>query len=69
MDQLMNLAWKFMLPMALINLLTVGVWHFMATGILRWLVCTVMIAMPCIVLGRGLRRLRKFQVRTYSYAE
>src|SRR5580700_7015585 len=27
MDQLMNFAWKFMLPMALINLITAGVWR------------------------------------------
>src|ERR1700723_4745754 len=26
MDQLMNFAWRFMLPMALLNLVTVGVW-------------------------------------------
>ena len=29
MDQLMNFAWKFMLPMALLNLVTAGVWQFM----------------------------------------
>ena len=40
MDQLMNFAWKFMLPMALLNLVTAGVWHFLPQGVLRWLVCS-----------------------------
>src|SRR5689334_15557727 len=31
-DQLMNFAWKFMLPMALINILVAAIWHFMPTG-------------------------------------
>jgi NADH-quinone oxidoreductase subunit H len=29
MDQLMNFAWKFMLPLALINIVAAGIWHFM----------------------------------------
>jgi NADH-quinone oxidoreductase subunit H len=65
----MNLAWKFMLPMALLNILTVGVWHFMPAGILRWLICIVMVVVPFLVLGRGLRREKKFEVRSYRYAE
>src|SRR5690348_2656807 len=36
MDQLMNFAWKFMLPMALINILVTGVWHFLSEGLSRW---------------------------------
>ncbi len=69
MDQLMGLAWEFILPMALLNMLVAGVWHFMPAGLIRWLVCTLIIAVPCILLGKGLKRKKKFQVRTYQFAE
>jgi NADH-quinone oxidoreductase subunit H len=69
MDQLMNLAWEFMLPMALLNLFTAGLWHFMPSGSLRWLVCSTMVVVPCIFLSRGLKQKEKFQVRTYHYSE
>ncbi len=69
MDQLMGLAWKFMLPMTLWNLIVVGVWHFMAVGVVRWLVCAAMIVIPWMLLSRGLRQEKKLQVRTYRFAE
>jgi NADH-quinone oxidoreductase subunit H len=69
MDQLMNLAWQFMLPMTLLNLLTAGVWHFMSSGPLRWLVCSTMVVVPCILLASGLKHKRKFQVRTYHFSQ
>jgi NADH-quinone oxidoreductase subunit H len=69
MDQLMNLAWEFILPMALLNMLVAGVWHFMPGGLLRWLVCIAMIAIPCMFLARGLKKKKKFEIRTYSFAE
>jgi NADH-quinone oxidoreductase subunit H len=69
MDQLMNFAWKFMLPMALLNLVTAGVWRFMPSGLLRWLVCAVLIIVPYILLGRGLMRSNKLERRIYQFAE
>ena len=39
MDQLMGFAWKFMLPLALINIVVAGLWRFMPPGLVRWLVC------------------------------
>jgi len=69
MDQLMNLAWEFMLPMALLNLFTAALWHFMPAGLSRWLVCTALVVVPCILLSRGLKQRKKFQVRTYHYSE
>jgi len=69
MDQLMNLAWEFILPMALLNMLVAGVWHFMPSGILRWLVCSAIIAAPCVLFSARLKREKRLQVRTYVFAE
>jgi NADH-quinone oxidoreductase subunit H len=69
MDQLMGLAWKFMLPMTLINLFAAVVWHLMPGGVLRWLVCLVLIALPWFLLSRGSKQTKKLQVRTYRFAE
>ena len=69
MDQLMNFAWKFMLPMALLNLVTAGIWRFMPSGLFRWLVCAVLLIVPYILLGRGLMRSNKLEKRIYQFAE
>lgn len=68
MDQLMNFAWKFMLPLSLINIFAAGVWHYMPAGISRWAVVTLIIALACILLSRGLRHNQWFHVRTYRFA-
>ncbi|MHB1023721.1 MAG: NADH-quinone oxidoreductase subunit NuoH [Acidobacteriaceae bacterium] len=69
MDQLMGFAWKFMLPMALLNIFVAAVWHFMPVGFLRWLVCIVLIVVPCILLRRGLKQEKKLEIRSYRFAE
>jgi NADH-quinone oxidoreductase subunit H len=69
MDQLMNFAWRFMLPMALLNLLTAGVWHFLPQGALRWLVCGLLVIVPYVLLGRGLTEGWKLEKRVYRFAE
>ena len=42
-DQLMNFAWKFVLPMTLLNLVVAALWRFMGEGWLRWVVCSVIL--------------------------
>ena len=69
MDQLMNFAWKFMLPMALLNLVTVGFWFFLPQGVLRWLVCSLLVVVPYVLLGRGLTRGWKLEKRVYRFAD
>ena len=69
MDQLMNFAWKFMLPMSLLNLVTTGVWRFMPPGGSRWFVCALMIVAPYVLLSRGMMRSKKLERRVYRFAE
>jgi NADH-quinone oxidoreductase subunit H len=69
MDQLMNFAWKFMLPMALINILAAGLWRFMPHGLVRWLVCSALILVPYFALAQTLFAHRKIAKRTYRYAD
>src|SRR5438093_3310129 len=69
MDQLMNFAWKFMLPMALVNIFVAGLWRLLRAGFARWAVCSVMIIIPYVLLGRGLMGGKHFTKRTYRYAE
>ncbi|HEX5283875.1 MAG TPA: NADH-quinone oxidoreductase subunit NuoH [Bryocella sp.] len=69
MDQLMNFAWKFMLPLALINLFAAGVWHFISPGLIRWLVSAILIAVPYLLLGRGLMHSNRLEKRIYRFAD
>jgi NADH-quinone oxidoreductase subunit H len=69
MDQLMHFAWKFMLPMALINILNAALWHFMPPGLPRWLVCSALVIVPYAWLGSALFEGKGYGKRIYRYAE
>jgi NADH-quinone oxidoreductase subunit H len=69
MDQLMNFAWKFMLPMALINIAVAGVWRFMPNGWERWFVSAALVLTPYVLLGRALTVGKHLAKRTYRFAE
>jgi NADH-quinone oxidoreductase subunit H len=68
-DQLMHFAWKFMLPMALINIVDAGLWRFLPPGLVRWVVCTGILLVPYVLLGKGLAGSKQFAKRSYRYAE
>ncbi len=68
-DQLMNFAWKFVLPYTLLNLLVTALWRFMGEGWQRWVVCTIILAAAYIFMGRLGMRGEHFGRRSYRYAE
>jgi NADH-quinone oxidoreductase subunit H len=68
-DQLMNFAWKFVLPMTLLDLFVAALWRFLGEGWQRWVICTAILLLAYVVLGRTGMREGKFGPRRYRYAE
>lgn len=71
MDQLTRLAWKFLVPLALINLGTAAFWSLTsgwsgALELLRWLVAILLVLAPFTLIGRKLSA--GVAPRTYRYA-
>lgn len=69
-DQLLNFAWKFLVPLTLVNIFVAAVWH-LATRIptsARWLVCFGIILVTYQSLGRALN-IGRTASRYYRYAQ
>ncbi len=68
-DQLMNFAWKFVLPFTLLDLFVTALWRFMGEGLLRWIVCSAILLVAYIIMGRVAMVRKHFGPRRYRYAE
>jgi NADH-quinone oxidoreductase subunit H len=68
-DQIMNFAWKFMLPMAFTCMIAAAVWHYAGRGPRGWLWSLLVIAVAYTALSIFLDTRRKFAPRTYRFAE
>src|SRR5467141_4625067 len=68
-DQIMNFAWKFMLPMAFTCIVAAAVWHYTGRGLRGWLWSLLVIAIVYSALSILLDTKRKFAPRTYRFAE
>jgi NADH-quinone oxidoreductase subunit H len=68
-DQIMNFAWKFMLPMAFTCMVAAAVWHYAGRGLRGWLWSLVVIAVAYTALSILLDTRKKFARRTYRFAE
>jgi NADH-quinone oxidoreductase subunit H len=68
-DQVMKLAWTFMLPMTFACVLAAAAWHYGAHGIGRWFWSLVVVTGAFFGLARLLNTRKKFATRTYRFAE
>jgi NADH-quinone oxidoreductase subunit H len=68
-DQIMNFAWKFMLPMAFTCIIAAAVWHYAGRGLGGWLWSLAVIAVVYFTLSILLETKKKFAPRTYRFAE
>jgi NADH-quinone oxidoreductase subunit H len=68
-DQIMNFAWKFMLPMAFTCIVAAAVWHYQGRGLAGWLWSLAVIAIVYLALSLLLETKKKFARRSYRFAE
>jgi len=74
LNQLLNFSWKFLVPLAVINLVVAvawwksSVWQFPGALEVRWLLGAVALAIPYVWLGRSWNGIAP-SPRQYSYAE
>jgi NADH-quinone oxidoreductase subunit H len=68
-DQIMNFAWKFMLPMAFTCIIAAAVWHYAGRGVAGWLWSLGVLGVVYIALSILLDTRKKFATRTYRFAE
>src|SRR5213596_1888831 len=68
-DQMMNVAWKFMLPMAFACVIAAAVWHYAGRGLRGWLWSLFVIVVVYSALSILLDTRRKFARRVYRFAE
>ena len=68
-DQIMNFAWKFMLPMAFTCIVAAAVWHYAGRGVAGWLWSLAVLALVYIALSILLDTRKRFAPRTYRFAE
>jgi NADH-quinone oxidoreductase subunit H len=68
-DQLMNFAWKFVLPLTLLNLMVTALWRFLGPGWEQWVYCSAILLLAYVAMGRIGMRSEHFGPRRYRYAE
>lgn len=74
MDQLMKFAWKFLVPLTLLNLVVAGFWQlstswqFPGALIARWAIGAGILGGAFVALGRALHT-NQFPSRVYRYAD
>jgi NADH-quinone oxidoreductase subunit H len=65
-DQLMAFAWKLLLPMSLVNIVAVAVWHYMTSKRLAWAATALWLLAWFVFLAR-LTSAKRMQKREYRF--
>jgi NADH-quinone oxidoreductase subunit H len=68
-DQLMNFAWKFVLPLSMLNLFVCALWRFMPDDWMRWVLCSSILLTAYVLMARTGMVRKHFAVRSYRYAD
>jgi len=68
-DQVMKLAWTFMLPMAFSCLLAAAAWHYISSAALGWFSSLLIVGIAYAGLSKILEARKHLSVRTYQFAE
>jgi NADH-quinone oxidoreductase subunit H len=68
-DQVMKLAWTFMLPMAFACVLAAAAWHYSPNPAAGWVYSLVIVGVVYAALSRVLEARKNLSVRTYRFAE
>ena len=66
-DQLMGFSWKFLLPLALANILATGTWHYLS-GPVAWIASGLIVFPAYFVLAR-VNEARVVRKRDYRFAD
>ncbi|MDQ3413528.1 MAG: NADH-quinone oxidoreductase subunit NuoH [Verrucomicrobiota bacterium] len=68
-DQVMNFAWKFMLPMAFTCVVAAAIWHYQGRRFAGYLWSLGLLLLVYFALSRFLETGKKFAPRVYRFAE
>lgn len=68
-DQVMNFAWKFMLPMTFVSIFGAAVWHYCGRGVVAWILSALVLHAAYLLLSGLLHARRRFATRVYRFAE
>src|SRR6266436_8479045 len=67
LDQLMSFAWKVLLPMSIVNIVAVGMWHYITVRPIAWVVTTLWLVLWFVTLSK-LATSETIEKREYRYA-
>ena len=51
-DQLMGFAWKFLLPLSLINIFAAGLWYYLPNTLLRVTVTSAIVLISALIFSK-----------------